>query len=50
VSDKNKQKSPDQNTGANPKAPENKPKSINEKLRKKLERLKKDDPNIYPVF
>lgn len=27
-----------------------KKKSMNEKLRKKLEKLKKDDPNIYPVF
>ena len=23
---------------------------VNDKLRKKLEKLKKDDPNIYPVF
>jgi len=27
-----------------------KPKAVNEKLRKKLEKLKKNDPNIYPVF
>jgi hypothetical protein len=32
------------------KSGEKKLKTINEKLRKKLEKLKKDDPNIYPVF
>jgi len=29
---------------------EQKRKNISDKLNKKLEKLKKDDPNIYPVF
>ncbi|MFT5427147.1 MAG: hypothetical protein ACI9ZT_002104 [Gammaproteobacteria bacterium] len=29
---------------------EQKRKPMNDKLRKKMEKLKKDDPNIHPVF
>lgn len=33
-----------------PKTAEQKQRTMNDALRKKLEKLKKDDPNIYPVF
>ena len=40
----------DQTNDSKPKTEEPKRKVMNDKLRKKLEKLKKDDPNIYPVF
>ncbi|MDF1821880.1 MAG: hypothetical protein P1U64_09915 [Alcanivoracaceae bacterium] len=37
-------------TGVSPEKAGGKRGAANDKLRKKLEKLKKNDPNIYPVF
>jgi len=50
MGDVDKDKPVEQENNNSQKEEKKKPKTINEKLRKKLEKLKKDDPNIYPVF
>jgi len=50
MGDIEKDKSIPQEKDSKPGTGEQKRKPMNDKLRKKLEKLKKDDPNIYPVF
>ena len=50
MGDPEKDKSVQRKGGSKPRAQEQKKKSAKDKLREKLEKLKKDDPNIYPVF
>jgi len=50
MSDNEKNKDQAESKGPQGKPEGKKPRRLNDKLKKKLEKLKKDDPNIYPVF
>ncbi len=50
MGDIDKDKSVPQENDSKSRTGEQKRKPMSDKLRKKLEKLKKDDPNIYPVF
>lgn len=50
MSDTDKAKTAQEENDSKRKTGEQKKKTITDKLRKKLEKLKKEDPNIYPVF
>jgi hypothetical protein len=50
MGERDKNKTVPQEDDLKPEKEKQERKPMSDKLRKKLEKLKKDDPNIYPVF